>query len=678
MISVFMRELRENLKWGAVIFGLTLVIVIHELRDAESMLMFHLSGAWLLWLAPMAGLLMGVAQSIFEIKPDNWGFAVHRPVPRSGVFIAKCAAGLLLLYAALIVPCLVAAAWAARPGNLPIPFQGRMLLPTLSDALNGGCYYFAGMVLTLRRARWFGTRLLPLGLALLSSAATVMFIGPFWVAVVFSMAVQAIGALAAWGVYATNGVADGPFPTRLALGAMIYPGAIGVGIALFGASQAFIPGGGRWQYYEVDRSGDLVRVTQTIEHGDRRWSITDASGRPIAKYENLDLDDAASRDAFIRFNAQLFYPASVRWPLSVLYLGQGFRYPRPGVVALRVTGPGRARLRVAAVYNVRQRIIELFDPITRVRIGTVGPAGFLPPRAISPTPFPGTPVNLFQLGSSRVLAFDSAVYLLELDHRRARPIYMATADDPVFSAATLGNTADDSILVATRSKLHFLDPGGKERFTVPWAFDPTSHHFSATILPANGHLALNTFSVPGIKPADHAIFEYSSDGALVRTTVSPPLIDPRSPKRIETMMFGAMHPVALRAICPAWILDDVLDVRTEEFAGSFETLMWAAAAQSVVLTLLIGRRCGFGWPKTIAWSAANLLLGFAGVVAMLGITEWPPREPCAQCGRRRFVGRRDCPRCRAPLPPAPRDGWEIFEPADAFSTDALLHGATRE
>ena len=42
-------------------------------------------------------------------------------------------------------------------------------------------------------------------------------------------------------------------------------------------------------------------------------------------------------------------------------------------------GAGRTRLRVFAIYNVQRRIIELFDPVTRVQIGTVGPAGFRPP-----------------------------------------------------------------------------------------------------------------------------------------------------------------------------------------------------------------------------------------------------------------------------------------------------------
>lgn len=668
MISVFLRELRENLKWGLVIFGVAMVIVVHDLRNAEPLVLFRFLEY--LWLAPLAGLVMGAVQTLFETKPDNWGFAVHRPVARSAVFIGKCAAGLLLLYAALIVPCLIAGAWAAQPGHVPIPFQSRMICPMLADALNAGCYYFTGMVLTLRKARWFGTRLLPVGLALLSSAATVIFIGPFWVAVVFIGFVQLIGALAAWGAFSTNGAADGPVATRFALGTMILPGAIGVGMGLFGASQAFISGS-RWQYYEVDRAGDLVRITQTIDQGDRRWAITDAVGNPLPKYEGLDLDDASSRDAFVKFNAQLVNPSSIPWPMDVIYAGLSFRSPTSGLVPLRMATASRTRLRVAAIYNVQRRIIDLFDPVTRVQVGTVGPAGFQP-RANSNEAFPGTPLNLFLLGPSRVLAFDSVVYVMELDHRRVRPIFTAKADDPVFSAAVVGPTADSMVLVATRQQLHVIGFDGKERFTVPWRDDPTTHHFSAAILPANGHLALDASSVPGVTPADNAIFEYSTDGALVRKTIPPALRDPRSPKRIETMMFGAMCPVAFRAICPAWIMDDVLDVRAQEFAGAFATMMWVAAGICAALTLLIGRRCGFGWPKTIGWSAANLLLGAAGVVAMLGVNEWPPRETCAHCGRVRPVDRRDCPHCHVALPPAPRDGWEIFEPADAFATSDLL------
>jgi predicted amidophosphoribosyltransferase len=64
----------------------------------------------------------------------------------------------------------------------------------------------------------------------------------------------------------------------------------------------------------------------------------------------------------------------------------------------------------------------------------------------------------------------------------------------------------------------------------------------------------------------------------------------------------------------------------------------------------------------------NLLLGPAGVVTMLGLYERPAREVCSGCGRKRFVIRRECPYCNAPLQPIALDGREIFEPEDAFQT----------
>ena len=79
-----------------------------------------------------------------------------------------CGRAFAALYLSLAIPCLIAAAWAAQPGHLPVPFQGRMLLPVLADIVNAGSFYFAAMVITLRRARWYGSRLLPAGLALLS------------------------------------------------------------------------------------------------------------------------------------------------------------------------------------------------------------------------------------------------------------------------------------------------------------------------------------------------------------------------------------------------------------------------------------------------------------------------------------------------------------------------------
>ena len=154
MIYVFLRELRENLKWGMMIFAVRWPSSSMTLRDAETMLMFRLLE--FVWLAPLAGLLMGAVQTIFETKPDNWGFAVHRPVPRSASVHRQVCGGFAAAVRGPDRSLPGRGGVGGGPGNLPIPFQSRMVCPTLADALNAGCYYFAGIVLTLRRARWLG------------------------------------------------------------------------------------------------------------------------------------------------------------------------------------------------------------------------------------------------------------------------------------------------------------------------------------------------------------------------------------------------------------------------------------------------------------------------------------------------------------------------------------------
>jgi ribosomal protein L37E len=669
MIAVFLRELRENLKWAAVICGVLLVFVVHEIRDTGPQFLFDFPNKHTLFIAPLAGLLMGIVQMLFETKPDNWGFVVHRPVSREQIFIAKCAAGLLLLYVSLIVPCMLAWVWAARPGNLAIPFQGRMVLPMLADVLNGGCYYFVGMLVTLRRARWFGSRLLPLGIALTSSFLITIFIEQFWQVVLAICVVETIGAMAAWGIFAANGEDPAWTPARLALGAMIYPGAVAVILGLIGFSQAF-NSGWRWQYYQVDRDGQVVLVTQTILHGERGWSFTDPAGNLLPQYAGMDLDDPANAPKFVKFNAHLIDPGSIPWPLSVEFAARGYRSPNPGIEPLRTAAPAGVRLPFAPLYDVPQRIIDLYDPVTHMQIGTVGPAGFAAHPAEPAQRFEGTPLNLFLRGT-HTLAFDSQVYWLQLDQRRLKPIFTAPANDPVFSAAEVGTPTDPKALVATRHSLHLLRPDGTTLFTTAMPSDPSSYYFDAALLP-NGHLIVRAIHVPGAGREGLHIFEYSQSGALVRTTEPPMLSDPRSPKRYETMMFGAVFPLAARPIIAGWILDDVIDIRSEDFPHLFEGFMWGSAILCAALSLLIGRRCGLGIARTTGWSIASLLLGPAGTAVMLSINDWAARERCAACGQRRIAARRLCTTCGAPQPAADLDGREIFDPADEFAAGQLL------
>lgn len=659
MIAVLYRELRENLKWAAIICAASLVLFGHEIRTAGPMFLYDLTRTTIFF-APLAGLLLGVLQMLFETRQDNWGFVVHRPLSRSKIFIAKSAAGLILLFTSLLIPCALAWLWAARPGNLAVPVQFRMTLPMVADVLNAAGFYFAGMVLTLRRARWLGTRLLPVGLPLASSAIIFMFVPEFWQAALLSGFIALIGAVAALGVFSSQGAGPMSAVQHAALGAMIYPGAIGVLMGFMGFSQTFNTVG-HWQYYQVDKKGQLVRQTLTINHGERSLQLTDAAGQPMPEYAGVDPDDPANANLFIRFNTHLFDPKIIPWPLTTLMAGRSYRVVESEIVALRPSARN-VRLPFLSWYDISQRVILLYDPVSKLPIGSIGPAGFAPEKgAALASRFPDSPINLFLQRGNRALAFDSIVYWIELDQRRVRPIFNTSADDPVMSAGEIGSPANPLVLVATRHRLYGLHSNGQQQFAMPLPFDPAESTCDAALLPGSSHLILQTYSIPGHPPTAHQIMEYSADGTLVKTT-DVPSIAGNEQKKFESALFAAMFPVALRPLVATWVVDDVLDVRLSEIPGLFAGIMWATAIVCAILTFLIARRTGLTWAKTIAWTLGNLLLGFAGVLTMLGIVEWPARERCATCGQNRFVGRPKCSACGASWEAEPADGREIFEP----------------
>jgi hypothetical protein len=448
---------------------------------------------------------------------------------------------------------------------------------------------------------------------------------------------------------------------------MILPGALAVGAGLIGMSQAFTPGG-KWQYYQIDRNGNVVRVTQTVEGGNRSSQVTDVGGQPLPGYEGFDLNDPAYADLFLRFNVAMVDERFVPWPLTVEFLEDSYRAAEPGTIPLRSVAPPGMRLNSVALYDVPRGLIDLYDPVTHMPIGSVGPGGFAPNGSPPGERFQGKPLNRFSQGGRHVLAFDSIVYWIELDKRRVRPLFHAKGNDPVFSAVEIGPPATPTVVLATRRSIHVLRPGGEEIFSAPLEFSSDDYFFQPALLPGNSHLILQAMPTPGRQDLRRVVMEYSTEGKLLRRTEPPRLADFRGPKLAETAMFGGIFPLALRPLLPTWILDEVLDVRSTQFPRVFEGTMIASALCCAVLAILLARRCGVHAAKTVGWAATGLLLGPAGLVVLLGIHEWPAREVCAACGRKRISARATCGRCAAASPPAPFDGREIFEPAGVLQS----------
>ena len=106
MMGVFLRELRENAKWAAVICGVLLVLCVHEIRNPSPVLLYELANQTTPVMGALAGLLMGLVQSLFEMKADNWGFTVHRPGVAAADFCGEmCGGAGVVVWGAAVAVC---------------------------------------------------------------------------------------------------------------------------------------------------------------------------------------------------------------------------------------------------------------------------------------------------------------------------------------------------------------------------------------------------------------------------------------------------------------------------------------------------------------------------------------------------------------------------------------------
>ena len=116
----------------------------------------------------------------------------------------KALAGVSLYVLALGIPFVCLESWYATPGHIPAPYHWRTGLPWLADILSGLVFYFAGMLTAQRKARWYGSRCLPLAGAFFCSYL-VWALPEFWQALVAIGIMGSFMGLAAWGSFCAGG-----------------------------------------------------------------------------------------------------------------------------------------------------------------------------------------------------------------------------------------------------------------------------------------------------------------------------------------------------------------------------------------------------------------------------------------------------------------------------------------
>jgi hypothetical protein len=673
MKTIFLKELRENAKWAALIAAVLSVWTYVRFALHDGSVLAQIQNV-LAIMAPLAGLVLGITQYFFETRPDNWAFVVHRPVRRAALFTAKVIAGLLLLHLALGIPLLICALWSSHPGHAASPFYWGMTLAPLADVLQSTLWYFTGIVLTMRPARWYGSRLLPGSLALVTSA---------WVSWVPGLAMALIGAAvtipfmaaaaaSAFAARDTAAVAPRSLFPRLGLAASIFPSCLLLFLLAASLSSNFDKATAEVNY-NVERDGRYVIMHRNID-GNGAFTITDLAGNPLPEYANLDPDSPALYDRWIHYWAPMNDDRWIGWPGSCAWTGyrSGARF---SVAVDGGYGPG-AKPPVRSWFNVKRRVIELYDQRTHLLTGTIAPGGFAPAGAPPLGQFPGKPLNVMLQRRNHTLAFNSAVYWMELDQRRVRQIFTAAPGDPVLSATDFEPPPDSSpgAVVLTSSHLHIIDPTGAHRFGMSAPLEIDHARYSGAVvtrLPSNNHY-LASIWWEGDAETSFPVFEYTADGALVRRTDMPTLPIPKAVSPSYAIFMGIGTPLAAIPLYHTLYLERHFHIHRSmgTWWNLYLNCMIASAILSAVATMFLARHRRLSPISTIAWTLTSLLLGPSSLIIFLCLTEPPVTEPCPGCHRPHRVDQQLCPHCHSPHAPPPSDGREIFDPCDPLPSFA--------
>jgi hypothetical protein len=679
--AIFWKELREGARWGAAGLLITAGIWAYLLRQLSSFSEAFVSSMFTMTpvAAALVGLVIGLAQMIPENRSDSWGFLAHRPATRTCLFVSKAAAGVLLFVIAFDIPIVAMLAWIATPGRAPYPFDWRLAAPAVVDTLSGLAYYFAGLMTGIRHGRWYGSRALGLGGALVVSAAASATHG-------FSQALLITGiglfilAMAAWSHFVAGGAyRPQPLAGRWATGVVLGTGlTLALVIIACFAIVLFIP---RAEYpanvpsYTVAANGAVV---QKVNQDDGTLAINDIEGRPLQKLSD--------REAIDKLSAGVVGSEAYVGPEWKRYMGLGGYRTSTAFFETLSEYPDT---RFFWYYVHRARLIAVYDRRSRQLVGWMGPDGFTAGQSQPERRFEGPLVPGRYYNPWILLAFPREVYRLDMNERRIQRIFTAPSGETIVGTSQ-GHPNDAQLLVygdrahfdliITDRKVYVQSRAGVQRLAAdrdPLAqgygtvsvYQPLQAEREMTYvwyLPAMGSIPVNEW----ISRPDQ-VTAFGPDGELIAHYTIPPsrlLLEPQ--RWPPAFVLSLVQPLAILAAQPAlgWGSEELGPLAVNGAPPStIRTISWwitlAMSAVSAIVAFLRSRAHAFSTGRVWLWTTLAFLLGPVGVGLLLALEGWPAREPCSACGRRRVVTRDHCEHCGAPCPPPSGDGTEIFETA---------------
>ncbi len=700
---ILWKELREGWKSGLmalVIVGcsrlFSLGIDSVETHSGTDVMVAVSGGAapsFFTFTTALAGLLIGGACMMRERRGDMRAFLVHRPVEPSLLFWGKVLASSIWYLLAAFLPLAVYAVVRLDRGASGVPFLPAMLLPDVADAFTGFAYLLAGMLIIMRRARWFGSRLAPIGGALVASVFVVST-PSFSIALLDTAVALAVLAVAARATFIAGGYYEPQStPQRALLGLTV-----ACGITLFGATAMAIVDtiveigtlhrdGWRVTELRVASDGSLVWVTRDHKYMSERStvvSVRDTSGTPIVQRSDSapQLSNGRSVNDGVISTANIPLNPAADYTSTVVH---GYRGTDDLYVPLFFGGRFG---QVFWFYLRGAHVIDVYDIRDQrsVHVGWLGPDGYLPGETMPTRRFIGElRPNTEYSQQQPIIAFPTEVYRIDPRTRAIRRVFTAPVGEEVLGAATSGDSTANSKYpasshfdaIATTQHLYVQNSDGSPQLDL--ARDSMASRYGSVrvVRPIYApdsvtlvwyHPRFGTLSREQVDTARDQISKFSRTGQQLShasfVAEVPTAASPRT-QWIQIALEGFTQGVTVHAFELWQERRDVvprLQVRGLPLIVGWVASIFGSLFAAIVIAV-ITRRYAFDTPRRSGWIVSGLLGGPFVVLLLLSLPEWPARERCPNCRAKRVVTRDRCEHCGAPFAPPPRNGTEIFEEA---------------
>lgn len=717
MNTLLWKEFRETLKWGATLLAISFVFQLgSQFMHPEELILSSSDSDFEGYLAlgcAVTAVVMGLLQTFREISRDRWAFLMHRAVTPQQVLWSKAAVGIGMYLIGWIIPLIILSLWSATPGNVAAPWHWMAPLRPLLLILYFIPLWFVGALISVRDARWYGTRLMVFGLPVILAVSCVglLALHGIWGLVgslaltLLSVACMVVLTRNAFEWRGQSEQLRTPARCVLALNAglsfmLTLLATLGFGLEL--SRQVWMTAPEVTTRTTILEDGSVEEVT--VKQLTQKIIGKKVDGREVTLPPTYEPELSSWRK----------YP---EWIAHGDLFGRHPKLPFPMALLNSPLDDGIWH------YSPEQGVFLGFNRKTRRHVVTVSPEGFLLPYQVPQQRF-GTmvaanfdyednylefaireknkPAMLGQPGlalrSISVYAFHEGIYHIDQHARTVRKIYAAPPDNPLVGARFTRTTpyvqhvySEDRVpdrkapglvqVVHQKTVRQFVINADDEKriMNEPLGekfFDPLEQQTYVIPEPFPGG---DYWLFLGFRKSDRCVYSMTqsrndrnltrliyagADGTVRRdVAVEQPVQDEAfqflqwlmPPGGVATVLIGASQS---EFRFPGVTTEDFSPQKTLAISTTLQMICVGVLSAICALVLCVDRR--ISGLAAAAWIVFGGLMGVSGLMALVGICPRPLNVTCHACHKRRPVDQGLCPHCQADFESPPQNGTEII------------------